>query len=237
MPFGIDRLFDGEGRDDGPFFVETVRVADRDAVFSGRLVDQRQQVGFLAVFLGREAQPFQFVGFHAAERADRGQFGKPFLLVGLESEDVDDRDRVGGVVHGLDDEPDVVVALETHGRFGGVDDELRLGLADAEDLGAGIRPCAEQDGLFFEFGRVAVGQDGDDLTDEIGFGDLGRLCESTAKEQPEEGCVEKLLHSLNRKKAFSRTNIDIACFYNNFSDNFPDRTYKKSSRPKAGRIR
>lgn len=132
-------LFNGESRDDSPFFVEAVRVADRDAVFSGGFVDQRQQVGFLAVFFSREAEPLQFVGFHTAERTHRGQFGEAFLLVGLEPEDVDDRDRVGCVVHGLDDKADVIIAFETDGGFGSVDDEFRLGLADAEDLGAGIR--------------------------------------------------------------------------------------------------
>ena len=196
--YGTEFLFDGEGRDDRPFFVEVVRVADRDAVFPGGFVDQRQQVGFLAVFLGRKAEPLQFVGFHAAERADRRQFGKTFFLVGLEAKDVDDRDRVGGIVHGLDDEPDVVPALEAYGSFGRIDDEFGLGLADAEDLGAGVCPGAQQDGLFFEFGTAAVGQDVDDLPDEIRFGDLGRLREDAAEEQPEKGCAEKFLHNLKR---------------------------------------
>lgn len=196
MLYGTAFLFDGEGRNDRPFFVEVVRVADRDAVFPGGFVDQRQQVGFLAVFLGREAESLQFVGFYAAERADRRQFGKTFLFVGLEPEDVDDRDRVGGIVHGFDDEPDVVPALEAYGSFGRVDDEFGLGLADAEDLGACVSPGSQQDGLFFEFGTAAVGQDGDDLPDKIGFGDLGRLREDAAEKQPEKGCAEKFLHGL-----------------------------------------
>lgn len=158
----------------------------------GGFVDQRQQVGFLAVFFSREAEPLQFVGFHAAERADRGQFGEAFLLVGLEPEDVDDRDRVGCVVHGLDDKADVIIAFETDGCFGSVDDEFRLGLADAEDLGAGIRPCAEQDGLFFEFGTAAVGPDGDDLADEIGFGNLGWFVRKYRRETARRGPCRKV---------------------------------------------
>lgn len=86
---------------------------------------------------------------------------------------------------------------------------------------------AEQDGLFFEFGTAAVGQDGDDLADEIGFGNLGCLCGNTAEKQPEEGRAEKFLHNLNSKKAFSRTNIGITGFYGNFFDNFSDRTGNK----------
>lgn len=81
-----------------------------------------------------------------------------------------------------------------------------------------------RNGLFFEFGTAAVGQDGDDLADEIGFGNLGCLCGNTAEKQPEEGRAEKFLHNLNSKKAFSRTNIGITGFYGNFFDNFSDRT-------------
>lgn len=65
----------------------------------------------------------------------------------------------------------------------------------------------------------AVGQDGDDLSDEIGFGDLGRLRESAADEEPEKGRAEKFFHI---KKAFSLANIKIACSYDNFFDNFSD---------------
>lgn len=72
---GTECLFDGEGRDDSPFFVETVRVADCDAVFPGGFIYQCQQIGFLAVFLSRKAETFQFVGLYTAESADRGEFG------------------------------------------------------------------------------------------------------------------------------------------------------------------
>ena len=87
---GTECLFDGEGRDDSPFFVETVRVADCDAVFPGGFVYQCQQIGFLAVFLSRKAETFQFVGLYTAESADRGEFGKAFLFVGFEPKNVDD---------------------------------------------------------------------------------------------------------------------------------------------------
>ena len=40
-----------------------------------------------------------------------------------------------------------------------------------------------------------------------------------ADEEPEKGRAEKFFHI---KKAFSLANIKIACFYDNFFDNFSD---------------
>ena len=171
--FGRQVIPRWRGRNDHVFFVAVVGVADRDAEFAGRLVRQGEQVRLPTVFLGRKTGPFQFVRFHAAEWADRRYFGQAFFLADVEAEDVDDRNRVGRIVDGLDDEPDILLASEADGGFGAVDDEFCFGFADAEDCGTGVGAGAQQYGFLFQFSRIAVRMDRDDLADKIGFRNFG----------------------------------------------------------------